>query len=36
MPGPEIIEHIVVHYGKLNGDETGEKVVYLYHFGEEP
>jgi hypothetical protein len=36
MPSPEIIQHVVIHYGKLNGDEAGEKVVYLYYFGEEP
>jgi hypothetical protein len=36
MPGPEIIQHIVTHYGKFNSYKAGEKIVYLEDFGEEP
>jgi hypothetical protein len=36
MPGPEIIQHIVIYYGKFNGYKAGEKIIYLDGFGEEP
>jgi hypothetical protein len=36
MPGPEIIQHIVTYYGKLNSHKAGEKIIYLENFGEEP
>ncbi len=36
MPGPQIVEHIVTYYGKLNSYKAGEKIIYLENFGEEP
>jgi hypothetical protein len=36
MPGPQIIQHIVTYYGKLNSNKAGEEIVYLEDFGEEP
>jgi hypothetical protein len=35
-PGPQIIEHIVTYYGKLNSYKAGEKIIYFEGFGEEP
>jgi hypothetical protein len=36
MPGPEIVQHIVIYHGKFNSHKAGEKIIYFEGFSEEP